>query len=218
MNFYHTTLPKTPHIHSFWECFAAHPSHHLSNHPIPAPAFILSAVRAVFHQLHFVLEAHFLGYFREQVHTEAFQLCDFVHCIRLLLEKIDVKRESMGFIWPLILNEIFEMDDWVPLWLWFSALIALLSRGKDKERVSRCNIFYISDSQMLENHSTSSWQLFSVLHSVLLAVWLWAGLKCKEHIVTWWSLQTLVSPDWLFNTISRPTEIFWHLQNKSDQF
>lgn len=62
-----------------------HPSHHLSNHPVPVPVVILPAVRAIFHQLHSVLEAHFLGYFREQVHAKTLQLCALGNCVRLLL-------------------------------------------------------------------------------------------------------------------------------------
>ena len=64
-----------------------HASHHLSNHPIPVPVLILSAVWTILHQLHFVFEAQFLGYFRQQVHAEALHLGAFGHCIWLLLSE-----------------------------------------------------------------------------------------------------------------------------------
>ena len=62
-----------------------YPSHHLSNHPIPAPLVILSAVRTILHQLHSVTEAQFLGYLRQKVHAKAFQLCALGNCVWLLL-------------------------------------------------------------------------------------------------------------------------------------
>lgn len=62
-----------------------HPSHHLSNHPVPVAVLVLSAVRFIFYQLHFVLKAHFFGYFRQQVHAKTFQLVAFGHGIWLLL-------------------------------------------------------------------------------------------------------------------------------------
>lgn len=65
---------------------STHPSHHLSNHPIPVPTVILPAICTVFHQLHSVLEAQLLGYFRQQVHAKAFQLSALGNCVRFLLQ------------------------------------------------------------------------------------------------------------------------------------
>lgn len=63
-----------------------HPSHHLTDHPVPGPTLILPAIGPIFHQVHVVLEVQFLGQFRQQVHAVPFQLRAFGHCVWILLK------------------------------------------------------------------------------------------------------------------------------------
>ena len=66
-------------------------SHHLSNHPVPVPTLVLSAVRCILHQVYFEPEAQLFGQLREQVHAVAFQLRALGHRVGILL----IKAKSM---------------------------------------------------------------------------------------------------------------------------
>lgn len=71
-----------------------HPSHHLTDHPVPGPTLILPAIGPIFHQVHIVFEAQFLGQFRQQVHAVTFHLRAFGHGVWILLKGEAQKNDS----------------------------------------------------------------------------------------------------------------------------